>query len=106
MNGGKRDEIRKMQQMRSQFEQQYRDAMGGNAGAGFSGFGGAGNAAGAGFTGFNFAQGMRLEDFVKQMQEQADARQAKPQQTTTNTSTTSTKHNANQGEYVDFEEIE
>ena len=97
---------RKMQQMRSQFEQQYRDAMGGNAGAGFSGFGGAGNATGAGFTGFNFAQGMRLEDFVKQMQEQADARQAKPQQTTTNTSTTSTKHNANQGEYVDFEERE
>ena len=61
--------MRKMQQMRSQFEQQYRDAMGGNAGAGFSGFGGAGNAAGAGFTGFNFAQGMRLEDFVQQMQQ-------------------------------------
>ena len=65
----------KMRKMRSQFEQQYRDAMGGNAGAGFSGFGGAGNAAGAGFTGFNFAQGMRLEDFVQQMQQSWFARQ-------------------------------
>ena len=96
---------RKMQQMREQFEKQYRDAMGGNAGAGF---GGAGSAAGAGFSGFNFAQGMRLEDFVKQMQEQADARQATAQQTTTKTSTssTATKKSGEQGEYVDFEEIE
>jgi hypothetical protein len=92
--------------MRSQFEQQYRDAMGGNAGAGFSGFGGAGNAAGAGFTGFNFAQGMRLEDFVQQMQQQADARQAQQYTASKSTSTKTTKPNNNDGEYVDFEEIE
>ena len=51
---------RKIQKMRSDFEKQYRDAMGGNAGAGFSGFSGFSNAGGAGFSGFNFAQGMRL----------------------------------------------
>ena len=95
---------RKMRLMRSQFEQQYRDAMGGN-GAGFSGFS---NAGGAGFSGYNYAQGMRLEDFVKEMQKQADARQAAQQQGFSNTTTngTSAKQSGNQGEYVDFEEIE
>lgn len=95
---------RKMRKMQSQFEQQYRDAMGGS-GTGPSGFGGA---AGAGFSGFNFAQGMRLEDFVKEMQRQADARQTTTQQGYSNATTSnSSKHSSgSQGEYVDFEEIE
>ena len=97
---------RKIQKMRSDFEKQYRDAMGGNAGAGFSGFSGFSNAGGAGFSGFNFAQGMRLEDFVQQMQQQADARQAQQQPSANKSSETTSKRNNDQGEYVDFEEIE
>ncbi len=95
---------RKMRQMRSQFEQQYRDAMGGN-GSGYSGFS---NAGAAGFSGFNFAQGMRLEDFVKEMQRQADARQttAQPKSSSNTINTPSSKQSSSQGEYVDFEEIE
>lgn len=99
---------RKIRQLRKQFEQQYRDAMGGNAGAGFAGFGGPN---GAGFAGFNFSQGMTLEDLVRQMQQQADARNAQAQQqqgTTTikdNSSKTNSTNNNNEGEYVDFEEI-
>ena len=94
---------RKMQQMRSQFDEQYRNMMGDNMG-----FGGTTNSsAGTGFAGFNFAQGMRLEDFVKQMQEQADAHQATTQQSSSKTTTTTTtKRSGEQGEYVDFEEIE
>lgn len=93
---------RKIQKMRNQFEQQYRDAMGGNAGAGFGGFSGFSNAGGAGF---NFAHGMRLEDFVQQMQQQADARQAQQQPSANKSSETTSKRNNDQGEYVDFEEI-
>lgn len=95
---------RKMRQMRSQFEQQYRDAMGDN-GAGFAGFN---NATGVGFSGFNFSQGMRLEDIVREMQKQADARQTTQQQPNSSSTTTSTssKQSNSQGEYVDFEEIE
>ena len=62
----------------------------------------AGNA-GAGFTGYGFANGMRLEDFVRQMQEQADARQAATQPKPK--SDTSSKTQKQSGEYVDFEEI-
>lgn len=95
----------KIRSLKQKFEQQYRDAMGG-MGAGFSGFGN-GNSNGAGFSGFNFAHGMRLEDFVQQMQQQADARQQNTQQTSTHSTTTKTqKSGSNQGEYVDFEEIE
>jgi hypothetical protein len=96
---------RKIQKMRSDFEKQYRDAMGGNAGAGFGGFSGFSNAGGAGFSGFNFAQGMRLEDFVQQMQQQADARQAQQQTSVNKSSETASKRDYDQGEYVDFEEI-
>ena len=82
----------KIRSLKQKFEQQYRDAMGGM---------------GAGFSGFNFAHGMRLEDYVPQMQQQADARQQNTQQTSTHSTTTKTqKSGSNQGEYVDFEEIE
>jgi hypothetical protein len=82
--------------MKRQMEKEYRDAMGRNAGA---------NSAGAGFTGYGFANGMRLEDFVRQMQEQADARQASAQQPKNDSATTTQKRTSDQGEYVDFEEI-
>ena len=83
--------------MKRQMEKEYRDAMGRNAGA---------NNAGAGFTGYGFANGMRLEDFVQQMQQQADARQTGAQQQPKgDASAKSSKKANNQGEYVDFEEI-
>jgi type IV secretory pathway VirB6-like protein len=86
--------------LKRQMEKQYRDAMNGNN-AGNN----AGNA-GAGFTGYGFANGMRLEDFVRQMQEQADARQAATQpKPKSDTASKTQKQSADQGEYVDFEEI-
>ena len=100
---------RKIRKLRQQFEQQYRDAMGGNGGAGFAGFGSFGGANGAGF---NFSQGMTLEELVRQMQQQADARNAQAQQQGTTTIrdnssklNNNNKSNNNEGEYVDFEEI-
>jgi hypothetical protein len=82
--------------MKRQFEKEYSEAMGRNAGV---------NNPGAGFSGYGFAQGMRLEDFVRQMQEQADARQAGTQQPNNDSATTTAKRSGEQGEYVDFEEI-
>ena len=77
--------------MKRQFEREYRDAMNGNAGAA--------NAS-AGFNGYGFAHGMSLEDFVKQMQQQADAQRAK-----SNATSNTEKRSSKQDEYVDFEEI-
>ena len=83
--------------MKRQMEKEYRDAMGRNAGA---------NSAGAGFSGYGFAHGMRLEDFVQQMQQQADARHAgTKQQPNSDPTPKSQKRAGDQGEYVDFEEI-
>ena len=89
--------------LKRQMEKQYRDAMNGNNAG--NNAGNAGNA-GAGFTGYGFANGMRLEDFVRQMQEQADARQAATQpKPKSDTASKTQKQSADQGEYVDFEEI-
>ncbi len=85
--------------MKRQMEKEYRDAMNGKMGGNNAG-------PGAGFTGYGFARGMRLEDFVQQMQQQADARQTGTQQQTQgNASAKSQKKASDQGEYVDFEEI-
>lgn len=84
--------------MKRQMEREYRDAMNGK-------MGGNGAGPGAGFSGYGFANGMRLEDFVRQMQEQADARQASAQQPKNDSATTTQKKASDQGEYVDFEEI-
>jgi delta 1-pyrroline-5-carboxylate dehydrogenase len=86
-------------------EEQFRSG----AGAGFSGAQGFG---GAGFSGFGGAQGMTLEELVRKMQEQADARrnaQGGAAQSTTSTSSTSSQQkrvNDKVGDYVDFEEVE
>ena len=85
--------------MKRQFEKEYRQAMGGNMGRNNAG-------QGAGFRGFGFANGMRLEDFVQQMQQQADARQAAAGRPSDSKSSSQSKKSAgDQGEYVDFEEI-
>ena len=88
--------------MKRKMEKEYRDAMNGKGNMGGNNAG-----AGAGFTGYGFARGMRLEDFVQQMQQQADARQtgAQQQQPKGDASAKSSKKANNQGEYVDFEEI-
>lgn len=86
--------------MRRKMEEQMR-----SGGAGFSGFDARGFSSG----GFN-AQGMTLEELVRQMQAQADAQrkaQSGSSTTTTTTSTTQQKRvNDKVGDYVDFEEVE
>lgn len=90
--------------MRSQMEEQFRSGAG-------AGFGGAQGFGGAGFSGFGGAQGMTLEELVRKMQEQADARrnaQSGAAQSTTSTSSTSSQQkrvNDKVGDYVDFEEV-
>lgn len=79
------------------------------SGAGFSGFSasstGAGAGAGAGFSAYGFHQGMTLEDFVRQMQAQADARRGAAQQQCSPEKQVKQNEKQNDDEYVDFEEI-
>lgn len=89
--------------MRRQMEDQFRSGAG-------AGFGGAQGFSGAGFSGFN-AQGMTLEELVRQMQEQANARQRAQSGANSQTSTQSQQSqqkrvNDKVGDYVDFEEVE
>lgn len=89
--------------MRHQMEDQFRSGAG-------AGFGGAQGFSGAGFSGFN-AQGMSLEELVRQMQEQANARQRAQSGANSQTSTQSQQSqqkrvNDKVGDYVDFEEVE
>jgi hypothetical protein len=84
--------------MRRQMEDQFRSG----AGAGFGG---------AGFSSFGGAQGMTLEELVRQMQEQANARQRAQSGANSQTSTQSQQSqqkrvNDKVGDYVDFEEVE
>ena len=79
--------MRKMQrEMNSQFKQS----------AGAAGFN-------TNFAGFN-TQGMTLEEFVRQMQAQADASQKK--NTSTQKSNTTKKSSVDSADYVDFEDID
>lgn len=91
----------KIRSMKRKFEKQYSDMMNGNQSAGGTGFSGF-SASGNGFSAYGFQQGMSLEDFVRQMQREADARQGATQQQKPTQKEVSDKG----GEYVDFEEIE
>ena len=70
-------------------------------GGGFSGMGGFTNM--GGFQNMGGANGMSLEELVRQMQAQADARKA--QQAPKQTTTTQSKSSVDSSDYVDFEEI-
>lgn len=94
--------------MRREMENQFRRGAGGGFGGPGAGFGGPG----AGFSGFGNMQGMTLEELVRQMQEQANAR--KGAQPGSNSGPTTTSYgssgqkrvNDKVGDYVDFEEVD
>jgi hypothetical protein len=83
--------------MQKQMEDQMHQTMGG----GFSGMGGFTNMGGFQNMGAN---GMSLEELVRQMQAQADARKAQTQQQPKQQATQS-KSSVDSSDYVDFEEV-
>ena len=72
-------------------------------GSGFSGMGGFTNM--GGFSNMGGANGMTLEELVRQMQAQADARKTQ-QQPKQNTSSSKSVSGIDSADYVDFEEVE
>ena len=91
----------RLRRMRQQMEEQMRQS--GFSAGGFSGMGGFGNMGGA-------ANGMTLEELVRRMQAEADARRQGTASSNTTTTTSSSKSekrvNDKVGDYVDFEEVE
>lgn len=90
--------ILRFKRMQKQMEEQMHQTMGG----GFSGMGGFANM--GGFQNMGSANGMSLEELVRQMQAQADARKAQTQQQPKQT-TTQHKSSVDSSDYVDFEEV-
>jgi hypothetical protein len=72
------------------------------SGSGFSGMGGFTNM--GGFQNMGGANGMSLEELVRQMQAQADARKTQAQQQPKQQATQS-KSSVDSSDYVDFEEV-
>lgn len=91
--------ILRFKRMQKQMEEQMHQTMGG----GFSGMGGFANM--GGFQNMGGANGMSLEELVRQMQAQADARKAQTQQQPKQTTTTQRKSSVDSSDYVDFEEV-
>lgn len=90
----------RLRRMRREMEEQMRQ--GGFSSGGFSGMGGFGNMGGA-------ANGMTLEELVRRMQAEADARRqgtSSNGSTTTSSSTSEKRVSDKVGDYVDFEEVE
>lgn len=87
----------RFRKMQKQMEDQMHQTMGG----GFSGMGGFTNMGGFQNMGAN---GMSLEELVRQMQAQADARKAQAQQQPKQQATQS-KSSVDSSDYVDFEEV-
>ena len=92
----------RMRKMKRNMEDQFRQATGGNAGFGGASFSGFGNMGGT--------NGMTLEELVRQMQAQADARKNGAQggnvnQPKNNINDNSSKSSDKPGDYVDFEEV-
>ncbi|MBO7312144.1 MAG: hypothetical protein J6U82_04985 [Alistipes sp.] len=90
--------ILRFKRMQKQMEEQMHQTMGG----GFSGMGGFANM--GGFQNMGSANGMSLEELVRQMQAQADARKAQTQQQPKQT-TAQRKSSVDSSDYVDFEEV-
>lgn len=90
--------ILRFKRMQKQMEEQMHQTMGG----GFSGMGGFANM--GGFQNMGGTNGMSLEELVRQMQAQADARKAQTQQQPKQT-TTQRKSSVDSSDYVDFEEV-
>lgn len=96
--------ILRFKRMQKQMEEQMHQKMGG----GFSGMGGFTNMGGfsgmGGFQNMGGANGMSLEELVRQMQAQADARKTQAPQQPKQTATQS-KSSVDSSDYVDFEEV-
>ena len=100
--------VLRMRKMKKQMEEQMRQA-----GSGFSGMGGFGNMGGfggfgnmGGFSNMGGANGMTLEELVRQMQAQADARKAQqPKQPHQNNTASKKVSGVDTADYVDFEEV-
>ena len=98
----------RMRRMQREMQNQFRNMGGGAQKFGANGFGG------QGFTGFGGAGGMTLEELVRQMQAQADARQQRGGASqsgstaaeTSSSGTTRKRVSDDVGDYVDFEEVE
>ena len=88
--------ILRVRKMQKNVEEQMRQT-----GSGFSGMGGFTNM--GGFSNMGGANGMTLEELVRQMQAQADARKA--QQPKQNTTTSKNVSSVDSADYVDFEEV-
>ena len=89
--------ILRFRKMQKNVEEQMRQT-----GGGFSGMGGFTNM--GGFSNMGGANGMTLEELVRQMQAQADAR--KGQQPKQSTTTSKSVSGVDSADYVDFEEVE
>ena len=91
-----------IRRLKRKFENEFKNATGGGFNTFSSNFGG-GN---TGFTGFSYTSGMTLEELVRKMQSEADARQQASQPQGNNTNDDIPRRNIeDKGEYVDFEEI-
>ncbi|MBO7189110.1 MAG: hypothetical protein J6V55_00825 [Alistipes sp.] len=90
--------ILRFKRMQKQMEEQMRQT-----GGGFSGMGGFSTM--GGFSNMGGANGMTLEELVRQMQAQADARKAQQPKQNTTTSSKSVS-GVDTADYVDFEEVE
>lgn len=92
--------ILRFRKMHKNMEEQMRQT-----GSGFSGMGGFTHM--GGFSNMGGANGMTLEELVRQMQAQADARKMQqPQQPKQNTTTSKSVSGVDSADYVDFEEVE
>ena len=90
--------ILRFRKMQKNVEEQMRQT-----GSGFSGMGGFTNM--GGFSNMGGANGMTLEELVRQMQAQADARKTQ-QQPKQNPSSSKSVSGIDSADYVDFEEVE
>ena len=91
----------RLRRMRQQMEEQMRQS--GFSGAGFGNMGG--------FSNMGDANGMTLEELVRRMQAEADARRRGADASSSTTTTTSSPKSEKRvsdkvGDYVDFEEVE
>ena len=91
--------ILRFKRMQKQMEEQMRQT-----GSGFSGMGGFTNM--GGFSNMGGANGMSLEELVRQMQAQADARKGQQQPKQNTTASSKSVSGVDSADYVDFEEVE
>ena len=99
----------RMRKMRRQMEEQMRQAQGQFNQGPFSGnpfAGGASGGSGSPFGNMGGTGGMTLEEFVRRMQAEADARQQQSRQQQASGEPKTKKSDVDSSDYVEFEEVE